>query len=72
MFLDICQDRKEMMEDDDEIIGSSQVAAMFVDWTDPLILSQAMLVLTPPVVIFKHSDFCPFQECKRWTRHQQY
>lgn len=35
------------MEDDDEIVGSSQVAAMFVDWTDPLILSQAMSVLIP-------------------------
>jgi len=40
VFLDICQDRKEAEED--EIIGSQQVADMFLHWTDPEALSKAM------------------------------
>lgn len=43
VFFDVIQDRKA--KDDEEqpnIVSSSQVATMFIDWTDPLRLSQAM------------------------------
>lgn len=43
VFFDVNQDRK--MNDGEEqpdIVGSSQVAAMFIDWTDPFRLSQAI------------------------------
>ncbi|KAF8965273.1 nuclear condensing complex subunit [Flammula alnicola] len=44
IFLDICEDRKKAKESDEdsEVISSAQVAAMFVDWTDPLQLSKAI------------------------------
>ncbi|KDR81425.1 hypothetical protein GALMADRAFT_239313 [Galerina marginata CBS 339.88] len=46
VFLDISEDRKEARESDAEleIIGSTQVTAMFVDWTDPLRLSEVINV----------------------------
>ncbi|KAF9484715.1 hypothetical protein BDN70DRAFT_872249 [Pholiota conissans] len=44
IFLDICEDRKASIEseDDIEVIGSSQLASMFIEWTDPLHLAQAL------------------------------
>ncbi|KAF9532366.1 nuclear condensing complex subunit [Crepidotus variabilis] len=45
IFLDICQDRREAEEEDeeDEIVSSSQIADMFILWTDPTSLNAAML-----------------------------
>lgn len=44
--MDVSEDRRiaEEIEEDIEVIGSSQVAAMFVAWTDPLRLTLAMSV----------------------------
>jgi hypothetical protein len=43
VFFDVIQDRKTKDDEDQlDIVSSSQVATMFIDWTDPLRLSQAM------------------------------
>jgi condensin complex subunit 3 len=41
MFLETNKMRKELGEDE-EMVSSAQVAALFVDWTDPLKLSSAL------------------------------
>lgn len=45
VFFDLNQDRKLADTDGEEqpdMVSSAQVSAMFIDWTDPLRLSQAM------------------------------
>ncbi|KAF8163123.1 nuclear condensing complex subunit [Crassisporium funariophilum] len=44
VFLDVSEDRKEAGKSDEEpdMVSSAQVAAMFLDWTDPLRLSHAI------------------------------
>ena len=43
VFFDVIQDRKTKNDEEQPVIvSSSQVATMFIDWTDPLRLSQAM------------------------------
>jgi hypothetical protein len=43
VFFDVNQDRRTNGgEEQPDVVSSSQVAAMFIDWTDPLRLSQAM------------------------------
>lgn len=46
VFLDASEDRKNARDADKDVetIGSSQVAAMFADWTDPLRLSHVLSV----------------------------
>ena len=41
VFFDVNEDRK-MVNEQLDTVSSAQVAAMFIDWTDPLRLSQAM------------------------------
>jgi hypothetical protein len=41
MFMETNKVRKELAEDE-EMVSAAQVGALFIDWTDPLKLSNAL------------------------------